>query len=63
MKKLIQQSDVLVENFVAGKLASMGLGWEVNIHDFTHISSSDLIEDHVAGLPGNHIRASTLRHY
>lgn len=29
MKKLIQQSDVLVENFVAGKLASMGLGWEV----------------------------------
>jgi succinate--hydroxymethylglutarate CoA-transferase len=33
MKKLIQQSDVLVENFVAGKLASMGLGWEVNLHD------------------------------
>ncbi|KIM88994.1 hypothetical protein PILCRDRAFT_61406 [Piloderma croceum F 1598] len=28
MKKLIRQSDVLVENFVAGKLASMGLGWE-----------------------------------
>lgn len=29
MKRLIQQSDVLVENFVSGKLASMGLGWEV----------------------------------
>ncbi|KAF9046468.1 CAIB/BAIF family enzyme [Panaeolus papilionaceus] len=26
--KLVQQSDVLVENFVSGKLASMGLGWE-----------------------------------
>ncbi|KAH9922874.1 CAIB/BAIF family enzyme [Epithele typhae] len=26
--KLVQQSDVLVENFVSGKLAEMGLGWE-----------------------------------
>lgn len=26
--KLVQQADVLVENFVSGKLASMGLGWE-----------------------------------
>ncbi|PAV17317.1 CAIB BAIF family enzyme [Pyrrhoderma noxium] len=26
--KLIQRSDVLVENFIPGKLASMGLGWE-----------------------------------
>ena len=26
--KLIKQSDVLVENFVSGKLAKMGLGWE-----------------------------------
>ncbi|KAH7926442.1 Hpt, histidine phosphotransferase protein [Leucogyrophana mollusca] len=26
--KLIKSSDVLVENFVAGKLASMGLGWD-----------------------------------
>jgi len=25
---LVQRSDVLVENYVAGKLASMGLGWE-----------------------------------
>lgn len=35
MKKLIRQSDVLVENFVAGKLASMGLGWEVK-HPWLH---------------------------
>ncbi|KAM5531318.1 hypothetical protein V8D89_015033 [Ganoderma adspersum] len=26
--KLVKQADVLVENFVSGKLASMGLGWE-----------------------------------
>ena len=26
--KLVEQADVLVENFVSGKLASMGLGWE-----------------------------------
>ncbi|PIL22451.1 hypothetical protein GSI_15139 [Ganoderma sinense ZZ0214-1] len=26
--KLVQKADVLVENFVSGKLASMGLGWE-----------------------------------
>ena len=26
--KLVAQSDVLVENFVSGKLAEMGLGWE-----------------------------------
>lgn len=26
--KLVQQSDVLVENYVSGKLASMGLGFE-----------------------------------
>ena len=26
--KLVEQSDVLVENFVSGKLAEMGLGWE-----------------------------------
>ncbi|KAH6912773.1 CAIB/BAIF family enzyme [Coprinopsis sp. MPI-PUGE-AT-0042] len=26
--ELIKQSDILVENFVTGKLASMGLGWE-----------------------------------
>ncbi|KAF7967901.1 hypothetical protein HWV62_32575 [Athelia sp. TMB] len=30
LKKMIKQSDVLVENFVSGKLATMGLGWEVN---------------------------------
>lgn len=29
LKKLVQESDVLVENFISGKLASMGLGWEV----------------------------------
>ncbi|EFI27194.1 CAIB/BAIF family enzyme [Coprinopsis cinerea okayama7 len=28
LHKLVKQSDVLVENFVTGKLASMGLGWE-----------------------------------
>jgi succinate---hydroxymethylglutarate CoA-transferase len=28
LHKLIKQSDVLVENFVSGKLATMGLGWE-----------------------------------
>ncbi|KAF9534505.1 CAIB/BAIF family enzyme [Crepidotus variabilis] len=28
MKKLVKQSDVLVENFVSGKLSTMGLGWE-----------------------------------
>ncbi|KAI0074041.1 CAIB/BAIF family enzyme [Panus rudis PR-1116 ss-1] len=26
--KLIEQSDVLVENYISGKLATMGLGWE-----------------------------------
>jgi succinate--hydroxymethylglutarate CoA-transferase len=28
LHRMIKQSDVLVENFVSGKLASMGLGWE-----------------------------------
>lgn len=28
VKKLVKKSDVLVENFISGKLASMGLGWE-----------------------------------
>jgi CoA-transferase family III len=28
MHRLIRQSDVLVENFVSGKLSSFGLGWE-----------------------------------
>lgn len=28
MQRLVRTSDVLVENFIAGKLAGMGLGWE-----------------------------------
>jgi succinate---hydroxymethylglutarate CoA-transferase len=28
IERLVKKSDVLVENFVSGKLASMGLGWE-----------------------------------
>ncbi|KAF8967071.1 CAIB/BAIF family enzyme [Flammula alnicola] len=28
IRKLVKKSDILVENFVSGKLASMGLGWE-----------------------------------
>jgi len=28
LHRLVKQSDVLVENFVSGKLATMGLGWE-----------------------------------
>ncbi|KAJ6584710.1 CAIB/BAIF family enzyme [Mycena capillaripes] len=28
VRKLVARADVLVENFVSGKLASMGLGWE-----------------------------------
>ncbi|KAJ7432350.1 CAIB/BAIF family enzyme [Mycena latifolia] len=28
LRKLVARSDVLVENFISGKLASMGLGWE-----------------------------------
>ncbi|KXN88152.1 Succinate--hydroxymethylglutarate CoA-transferase [Leucoagaricus sp. SymC.cos] len=28
IRQLIERSDVLVENFVSGKLASLGLGWE-----------------------------------
>lgn len=28
MRKLVASSDILVENFVSGKLASMGLGYE-----------------------------------
>lgn len=28
VRKLVKKSDVLVENFVTGKLASLGLGWE-----------------------------------
>ena len=27
--KLIEDADVLVENYISGKLATMGLGWEV----------------------------------
>lgn len=26
--KLVERADILVENFVSGRLASMGLGWE-----------------------------------
>ncbi len=26
--KLVKNADILVENFVSGKLASLGLGWE-----------------------------------
>lgn len=28
LRKLVARADVLVENFISGKLASMGLGWE-----------------------------------
>jgi succinate---hydroxymethylglutarate CoA-transferase len=28
IRKLVKKSDVLVENFVSGKLVTMGLGWE-----------------------------------
>ncbi|THV03821.1 CAIB/BAIF family enzyme [Dendrothele bispora CBS 962.96] len=28
LRKLVAQSDVLVENFISGKLSEMGLGWE-----------------------------------
>ncbi|KAA1469966.1 CoA-transferase family III [Dentipellis sp. KUC8613] len=28
LRKLVEKSDVLVENYIPGKLASMGLGWE-----------------------------------
>jgi len=28
IEKLVEKSDVLVENFISGKLASLGLGWE-----------------------------------
>ncbi|KAF9013386.1 CAIB/BAIF family enzyme [Cyathus striatus] len=28
VKKLVKSSDILVENFVSGKLATMGLGWD-----------------------------------
>jgi hypothetical protein len=28
LRRLIKKSDVLVENFISGKLASMGLGYE-----------------------------------
>ncbi|KAF9485865.1 CAIB/BAIF family enzyme [Pholiota conissans] len=28
VRKLVAKSDILVENFISGKLASMGLGWE-----------------------------------
>jgi len=28
IQKLIKQSDILVENFISGKLATLGLGWE-----------------------------------
>ncbi|KAF7365427.1 CAIB/BAIF family enzyme [Mycena venus] len=28
MRKLVARADVLVENFISGKLASMGLGWD-----------------------------------
>lgn len=28
LHKLVERSDVLVENFIPGKLAKMGLGWD-----------------------------------
>lgn len=28
VKRLVAQSDVLVENYISGKLSEMGLGWE-----------------------------------
>ncbi|TFY73802.1 hypothetical protein EWM64_g10209, partial [Hericium alpestre] len=28
MRKLVAQADVLVENYIPGKLSTMGLGWE-----------------------------------
>jgi len=28
LHRLVKQSDILVENFVSGKLATLGLGWE-----------------------------------
>lgn len=28
MHKLVRQSDILVENYISGKLATMGLGFE-----------------------------------
>jgi succinate--hydroxymethylglutarate CoA-transferase len=28
LHRLVKQSDVLVENFISGKLATMGLGWD-----------------------------------
>lgn len=28
LHRMVKQSDVLVENFITGKLASMGLGWD-----------------------------------
>jgi succinate--hydroxymethylglutarate CoA-transferase len=28
LHRLVKQCDVLVENFISGKLATMGLGWE-----------------------------------
>lgn len=28
LRKLVKEADVLVENFISGKLAESGLGWE-----------------------------------
>jgi succinate--hydroxymethylglutarate CoA-transferase len=28
LHRLVKQSDILVENFISGKLATMGLGWD-----------------------------------
>lgn len=53
MKKLIRQSDVMVENFVAGKLASSGLGWEVGSYGFIHGLKSVFMQNYFSGLQEN----------
>lgn len=44
--KLVQRADVLVENFIPGKLASMGLGWED-----CHKLNPKLVYASISGIP------------
>lgn len=54
--KLIERSDVLIENYIPGKLASMGLGWG----DCQKINPR-LIYASITGMAWN--QRGTLTHY
>lgn len=46
VQKLVKQADVLVENFLPGKLSTLGLGW-----DACHSINQRLIYASISGIP------------